>query len=290
VRLWRNARGEVRAAWVIVVFGVVALAGAALGDWLVNTVGGATLVTLSDPAVLGLSLPMALGAVPATLLTSRLFGERVGLRDTRWRAHGLLGLALGLGALTLATVVPALGGATTLRWSGSLGAVAALRGGVAFTLISLGEELALRGVVLQALKRGAGPVVAVLVTGSLFGVLHLGNPNASPVAAAIIMLVGWWFGAVTVRTGSLWCALGLHLSWNFCEGFVFGQPVSGLPPGGSLLGATWTDAGFFSGGAFGPEAAGWTAVLLAVATGVTALVGRGRRAAAWGTGAPREVG
>jgi hypothetical protein len=83
--------------------------------------------------------------------------------------------------------------------------------------------------------------------------------------------VGVWFGVLTARTGSLWCALGLHLSWNFCEGFVFGQPVSGLRPGASLLGGTVGEAGFWSGGGFGPEAAGWTAVLLLLAIGLCLL-------------------
>jgi hypothetical protein len=133
--------------------------------------------------------------------------------------------------------------------------------GLAYLIIAFGEELALRGVAFWAIARSAGNAVAVLATGGVFGALHLLNPSATWLAAGIVALVGVWFGVLTARTGSLWCAIGLHLSWNFCEGFVFGQPVSGLRPGLSLLSGTVGAAGFWNGGDFGPEAAGWTAVL-----------------------------
>ena len=84
-----------------------------------------------------------------------------------------------------------------------------------------------------------------------------------------VALVGWWFGALVVRTGSLWTAIAMHVSWNFCEGFVFGAPVSGLHPGVSLLRASVEPRGFWSGGQFGPEASGLTAVLLATGLLVT---------------------
>ena len=96
------------------------------------------------------------------------------------------------------------------------------------------------------------------------------NPAATWLAALQVALVGAWFGALTVRTGSLWVAMGLHVAWNFFEGFVFGQPVSGNAPGTSLLiGGNAAAPTFWSGGAFGPEAAGWTAVVLVLGLGLT---------------------
>ena len=83
-------------------------------------------------------------------------------------------------------------------------------------------------------------------------------------------LVGAWFGATMIRSGSVWMPMGLHVAWNFFEGFVFGQPVSGNPPGTSLFVAgPAAPPGFWSGGAFGPEAAGWTALVLVAGLALT---------------------
>jgi hypothetical protein len=240
---------------------------------------GAGARSLDDLSLLWATAPLLLAVVPATLVCKHLLGERVGLTDARWALRLAQGLGLGALAIALCVVVPALMGATTLSWAGVPAedlALSGLQQGVIFVLVALGEELALRGVAFRALERGAGPVVATVGTGAVFGLLHLTNPGASPVAAAGVSLVGFWFGALTARTGSLWCALGLHLAWNLCEGFVFGQPVSGIPPGSSLLAATWQEPGFWSGGAFGPEAAGWTAVVLAAGT-IATVAWPGRR-------------
>ncbi len=261
-----GADGRFRSGWVVGLFGFVALVVIIAANVIAALVGLHGGETLDDPHLLVTSLSNLLGAVGATATCVLFFRERVGLRDERALPHLLTGVGLGGVALTLACGVPALVGVTSLTLSGA--PWAAMVGHGLKQLVVLGpaavaEELLLRGVPLQALKRGLGSTAAVLLTGATFGLLHLTNPNASLVAALNVALVGVWFGVLTVRTGSLWMSLGLHGSWNFFEGFVFGQPVSGLTPSQSLLVGSWPSTrGFFSGGDFGPEAAGWTAVLL----------------------------
>jgi hypothetical protein len=97
-------------------------------------------------------------------------------------------------------------------------------------------------------------------------VLHLGNPNLSPVGIVNIALAGLFLGAVYLRTASLWWATGAHLGWNWTLGFLADLPVSGLemvdsplhegvPKGTELL----------SGGAFGPEGSVVASAVLALA-------------------------
>jgi len=65
---------------------------------------------------------------------------------------------------------------------------------------------------------------------------------------------GLLFAAAVLATGRLSTAIGLHISWNFFEGVVFGFPVSGDKEGASLIGIHQLGPPIVTGGAFGPEA------------------------------------
>lgn len=272
-RVFVAADGRVRSGWVVLVFtlfaGLVA-GGLNLG---VTVLIGNELGALDDPRAAFFTWPTLLGALLATLVCRVAFKEAVGLDLDDAGRRFAFGVVGSVGLVGLACVGPALAGATTLRFSGepvSRLLFTSLVHAFAVAPTGIAEELLLRGLPLKALARGTHPVAAVLVTGGVFGALHLTNPNASAVAALNVALVGVWFGAVAVRTGSLWMPFGLHVGWNYVEGVVFGQPVSGIPPGVALFRGAWPGAaGFWSGGDFGPEAAGWTAVLLGVAVVVT---------------------
>jgi uncharacterized protein len=135
---------------------------------------------------------------------------------------------------------------------------------VLFFCTGISEELVFRGYQLKNIAEGlnfsrVGPKRAILLawilSSTVFGLLHLTNPNATAISAINIAVTGLLLGVGYLLTGRLAISIGLHMSWNFFEGNVFGFPVSGLEPvgaefisieqGGPLL---WT------GGAFGPEA------------------------------------
>lgn len=263
--LFLDDAGRLRSGWVVVTY-------AALATFLVSVSSGLVFflglgprspMRLDDGHLFFTSTAMLGSAAAPTLLLHFMLRERVGVESgARWLAPGL---AVGLAAIAVCALVPALlGGRLELSDDGALGLLAAgAQQLVCLGPTAVGEELLVRGLGFQALARGTRPWVAVLVSGAVFGLLHLSNPNASALAAANVALVGWWLGALTVRLGSLWPAIGVHLAWNFGEGFVFGTPVSGLQPAASLVRAVPPEAGFFAGGAFGPEASGFTAAVLA---------------------------
>ena len=130
------------------------------------------------------------------------------------------------------------------------------------------EELLFRAILLRLLMRAFGIWPALVLSAAFFGIVHLGNPNATPIAAvAIAVEAGLMLAAFYLLSGRLWVSIGVHGAWNFTQGWIFGASVSGLPVGQSLFLST-PRAGapdWLSGGAFGPEA---SAPAMVVGTGV----------------------
>ena len=124
---------------------------------------------------------------------------------------------------------------------------------VVFIFVGYNEELLSRGYHLQTLASGTNMFWGVLISSSIFGIAHLGNPNATWVSAAGIFFAGIFLAYGYIRTGRLWLSIGLHIGWNFFEGVVFGFPVSGLDIY-RLLQHRVNGPEIWTGGAFGPEA------------------------------------
>lgn len=121
-----------------------------------------------------------------------------------------------------------------------------------FVIVAVSEELLARGYWLVNLKEGLNAPLAVLLSSLAFGALHLDNPGATWLAGLNISLAGALFAFATLRSGSLWLAIGLHFGWNFFEGVIFGFPVSGLAIPG-LLAPQVSGPDWLTGGKFGPE-------------------------------------
>ncbi len=122
-----------------------------------------------------------------------------------------------------------------------------------FALVAWKEELWMRGYWLQNLAAGLNLPWAVLLSSLVFGLLHLGNPNATWVSALGIFAAGVFLALPWVWTRRLWLSIGLHLGWNFFEGGVFGFPVSGIDTF-RVLTPVIRGPALWTGGAFGPEA------------------------------------
>ena len=113
------------------------------------------------------------------------------------------------------------------------------------------------GNIARRLMRAFGAWPSLVAQAALFGAAHLGNPNATPVAAiAIAVEAGFLLAAFYMLTNRLWMSIALHASWNFTQGWLWGASVSGTPRTPSLFFAEPKPGApaFLSGGAFGPEA------------------------------------
>jgi membrane protease YdiL (CAAX protease family) len=124
---------------------------------------------------------------------------------------------------------------------------------IAFIFVGWNEELLSRGYHLQTIASGLNLFWGVVISSAVFGLLHLGNPNATWVSAAGIFFAGVYLAYGYIRTRQLWLSIGLHIGWNFFEGVVFGFPVSGLDIY-ALTRIKVHGPEIWTGGAFGPEA------------------------------------
>ena len=153
---------------------------------------------------------------------------------------------------TVYAVLWAHGNAVWLGFTGTGGVLAM----AALALVSgVGEELIMRGGVFRILEDSFGTLIALVLSGALFGALHLMNPHASWFGAVAIALeAGVLLGAAYAYTRSLWLPIGIHIGWNFTEGGVFGAAVSGSGSGHGLFNMPLSGPQILTGGSFGPEA------------------------------------
>lgn len=148
-----------------------------------------------------------------------------------------------------------------------------------FIFVGIYEEMMSRGYQIHNLAEGLrgkilSPKFALLLsyilTSSFFGFLHYTNPNATLVSTLLLILAGLFLGLGYILTGELALPIGLHITWNFFQGNVFGFPVSGTQAGATFIGIQQGGPDFWTGGAFGPES-GLLGVL-AIALGMVMIV------------------
>ena len=132
---------------------------------------------------------------------------------------------------------------------------------------ALWEELAFRGIVFRIMEEGLGTWTALAFSAAIFGLLHLGNENASVFGAmTITATAGVFLAGVYILTRRLWLAIGAHYAVNLAQGPILGLPVSGREHTG-LVQSTLHGPELLTGGAYGIEASVITAALgLAVAS------------------------
>ncbi|MCB0129505.1 MAG: CPBP family intramembrane metalloprotease [Caldilineaceae bacterium] len=278
---WNRKQGRLRSGWRVAVHFslwiilpsiIGGIFGTPLAQWIMRQAPGLT--PIAERAVgNGLTLVSALlGTWMATFfLDHRPFAD-LGLRFNRdWWVDFLFGLTLG-GVLISGIFLVEL----ALGWVEVTGLFQVAQPGVPFALAMLGpiivfivigitEELLARGYEIRNLAEGFnlplwGPggavVVAWVVSSSLFGLLHVFNPNATWHSTLYLMVAGLFLGIGYILTGTLAIPIGLHITWNFVQGNIFGFPVSGndFTTQATVIAIHQEGPALWTGGAFGPEA------------------------------------
>jgi len=167
-------------------------------------------------------------------------------------------VGLGVGGIMMAWVGGAealLGVARFARVTLPARAELAYGGGLFLILFiaATNEELVFRGYPFQKLVESLGPIGAVALSSALFGLAHLGNAHHTWISTVNTMLVGIPLSIAYLRTRSLWMPVGMHFTWNYVQGFVFGLPVSGVRFPAALLKVSVHGAAWLTGADYGPE-------------------------------------
>ena len=230
------------------------------------------LITVLNVVFLVSQLVVMIGSVyvAGRFLDRRAFRDFGFHVDRRWWTDLGFGLALGAVLMTGVFLFELAVGWITVRdlffvaRSGSPFWPWFLWGLLSFVAVGIYEELLFRGYLITNLAEGftwfervgrTGAVaIAVLVTSLFFGMAHAGNPNASLASTASIVVAALMLAGGYVLTGELAIPIGIHITWNFFQGPVYGFPVSGTNGGVALFATDQSGPTVLTGGSFGPEA------------------------------------
>jgi uncharacterized protein len=149
---------------------------------------------------------------------------------------------------------------------GSLTGAVALLGFMAAAATT--EELIFRGLLFRFVEERTGTWIALVLTGTVFGLMHLTTPDATVWGVvAIAIEAGFMLAACYAATRNLWVPIGLHFGWNIAASAIFSVVVSGNGESKGLLDASMSGSTLVTGGEFGPEGSLYT-----VAAGLTLTV------------------
>lgn len=236
--LFINQNGRLRSGWRFFVFALIFIAAIMTFDLVLYRVDLSAIQHGDFILEAVRRLLLSAAALGAGYFCCRL------LESLPWRSLGLtlhqgwfrdfaVGTTVGILTLSLAVLIATVAGGLRFSVSTDVAVQSLIRSlgssAVLFVIAALAEEAMFRGYPLQTLSRSHLAWLGVLLTSVPFGLVHLGNPNVvRGITFANTALAGVWLAIAYLRTRSLWLPLGVHWSWNWALGSVFGLPVSGM--------------------------------------------------------------
>lgn len=138
--------------------------------------------------------------------------------------------------------------------------------------VAIIEEILVRGIVFRIIEEKLGSYISLLISGVIFGALHLVNPHSSFLSTLCITLAGFLLGAAFIYSRNLWFPIAVHFAWNFTQSGIFGAITSGNEKTPSLLTAKIQGSELITGGEFGPEGSIQASVICLIGTIILLLL------------------
>jgi uncharacterized protein len=252
-------------AWMAWVGLIAAFAGALMGALVVGVIGAAAGASIDDPTPavnISATIVQDLSFIAAALLfasiASRPLPEQFGLRRTRlWPAIGWMAVAFVSFYVFTAAWVAILGVDTNdSKLPDELGVKDSTVALVAVAFLvsvvaPIAEEFFFRGFFFTALRSWKGLWPAAILTGVVFGGIHVGSAEA-----AFLLPLGFFGFCLCLlyhRTGSLYPCIALHCvnnslafgvsqDWGWGTGVLCLVALSIITLAGAAVRATWTPA------------------------------------------------
>jgi membrane protease YdiL (CAAX protease family) len=102
------------------------------------------------------------------------------------------------------------------------------------SIVAVTEEIIFRGVMYRMIEERFRVATALVVTSLLFGMFHLWMVDIW-CALAIAAEAGIMLAAAYKINNNLWLPIGIHWSWNYALGPIFGWNTSGILREGSSI-------------------------------------------------------
>ena len=197
-----------------------------------------------------ITIPMMIAVY--VVITGIMCRRRVTELETKnFRVEAGGGFIVGAGTMSTVLGLLALCGAFRITSVGSLAVLPGIT--VSIIMLALAEELMFRGLLYRNLEKTIGTPIALIISGLLFGVLHITNANVNVSGIVSATLGGLLLCLCFSLTRRLWLPIFFHIGWNLVQP-LFGLRVSGedeLIP--VFLKSTLQGPRILTGGKFGPE-------------------------------------
>ena len=191
----------------------------------------------------------------------------LGFVKKNWLKYLGLGILLSLLQMGVIALVYQVGGIGTFELNElSLEPILFILGLFPFWLLQGGtEEVATRGWLLTRIAARTNLPLAIAISSSLFGILHLGNSGVTFLSVLNIILDGVLAGLLFIYTDSIWLVVAQHGTWNYVQGNLLGFQVSGTGADASIFSfAMGSGPDWLTGGEFGAEGSIITTLVLLV--------------------------
>ena len=203
----------------------------------------------------------------------------LGFVKRNWLKYLGWGILLSLLQMGVIALVYQLGGIGSFELNElSLEPILFILGLFPFWLLQGGtEEVATRGWLLTRIAARTNLPLAIAISSSLFGFLHLGNSGVTFLSVLNIVLDGVLAGLLLVYTDSIWLVVAQHGTWNYVQGNLLGFQVSGTGADASIFSFTMgSGPDWLTGGAFGAEGSIITTLVLLLSVVIVYRLGERR--------------
>ena len=200
----------------------------------------------------------------------------LGFVKRNWLKYLVWGILLSLLQMGVIALVYQVGGIGSFKLNElSLEPILFILGLFPFWLLQGGtEEVATRGWLLTRIAARTNLPLAIVISSSLFGILHMGNAGVTFLSVLNIILDGVLAALLFIYTDSIWLVVAQHGTWNYVQGNLLGFQVSGTGADASIFSFTMGDGpDWLTGGAFGAEGSIITTLVLLVSLVIVYLLG-----------------
>jgi len=203
----------------------------------------------------------------------------LGFVKKNWLKYLGWGILISLLQMGVIALVYQVGGIGTFELNElSLEPILFILGLFPFWLLQGGtEEVATRGWLLTRIAARTNLPLAIGISSSLFGILHLGNAGVTFLSVLNIILDGVLAGLLFIYTDSIWLVVAQHGTWNYVQGNLLGFQVSGTGADASIFSFTMGDGpDWLTGGEFGAEGSIITTLVLLISVVIVYRLGERR--------------